>query len=239
MLYYYVEKLTMKNENLESQTREVSDFDGIILKSYGELFVTQGDRESLTIDAHPNIFPTISTTVKNGKLILKMSAKSWWERLKLFVNNDFYIHKIVFRVVAKNLNTLTISGAGRVSASEIKTGRLSIDVSGAAVVLIHSLDAEILEVNLTGVGSVQTSGKVKQQHVTISGAGSYRGADLESQKANVINSGTGNTTIWATEELEARVSGVGNVTYYGSPKVKYKVSGVGKISSIGDMPRNE
>ena len=46
-------------------------------------------------------------------------------------------------------------------------------------------------------------------------------------------SGAGNATVWAADELKARVSGAGGVKYKGSPaNVEQKASGAGRIRPL-------
>jgi len=56
--------------NVTTQTRPVSGISAVSLTWIGELTITQGDSEGLTIEAEDNILPLIATRVEDGKLII-------------------------------------------------------------------------------------------------------------------------------------------------------------------------
>ena len=45
----------MSTDNIRTETREVSGFDRVDLAGFGDLVLTQGEEESLTIEASPDI----------------------------------------------------------------------------------------------------------------------------------------------------------------------------------------
>jgi hypothetical protein len=99
---------------------------------------------------------------------------------------------------------------------------------------LRRLQAETLAARLSGAGSLQASGSATRLEITLSGAGSFAGADLQAETAQVVLSGTGSATVWATSELDARISGLGSVKYYGRPRVTENISGLGSIQDLGD-----
>ena len=53
-----------------TETRAVSGFDQVSLSGQGELIVTQGDQESLEIEAEDNIIAVIETEVRGNTLYI-------------------------------------------------------------------------------------------------------------------------------------------------------------------------
>jgi len=90
-----------------------------------------------------------------------------------------------------------------------------------------------LNLEISGVGSVDIAGKCTEQHLTLSGAGSYQGTRMETQRTTIKLSGVGNARVWANEMLDATISGAGGIEYYGEAKVNQKVSGLGVIKYLG------
>jgi hypothetical protein len=78
------------------------------------------------------------------------------------------------------------------------------------------------------------AGKVDEQVIKLSGAGSFNGARLESRKAEVKLSGVGSASVWVKENLEVNLSGLGSVEYYGNPQVTEKKTGLGSLKSLGN-----
>src|SRR3712207_1838364 len=56
--------------NLISETRQVAGFSAVDLDGVGELNIQQGSTESLLIEGDDNIVPLITSTVRNGRLVL-------------------------------------------------------------------------------------------------------------------------------------------------------------------------
>jgi hypothetical protein len=223
----------MSANDLITEKRDVSDFDRVTLTGFGELFIMQGDEESLTIEATQEILDRIRTEVIDGKLIIRFS-RNWLDWMSELLTFGFAGKRVKYDLKVKQLTSLSIMGAARVQVAEIETDRLALGLTGAGEVIVESLDAEQLKVDLPGAGRVGVAGRVTEQNVTISGAGSYDAPKLESQKAKVTLQGVGSATVWAVEELVAKIRGVGSVSYYGTPKVSKEITGPGSVNSLGN-----
>jgi len=121
----------MSTGNLVTESREVSNFDRVALRDYGELVITQGEQESLTIEAHPDILPKIKTEVRDGKLIIKIGG-SWFDKLGHAISTSLTRQWIKYNLTVKKLTGLEIAGAVSVKASNIETDRLALRLSGPA-----------------------------------------------------------------------------------------------------------
>lgn len=206
---------------------EVAGVDRLSLEGFGQLVVRQGDEESLTVTTDDNIMEHVDVEVRGSTLVLDLSEGGR--------NYNFRpTNGIKFELVITDLSRVDLTGAWNVEADSLDVDSLRFDLTGAGQVELDDLVADELEINQTGAGSVIVSGKVKGQDVTMSGAGSYFAADLESETAILRISGVGTATIWATETLDVDISSVGNVIYYGSPRVISEITGLGKLISQGD-----
>jgi hypothetical protein len=211
--------------NAITETREVSNFQEVSFSAFGGLTITQGEQESLTIEAPRDIMARIETEVSGGTLYIRFDEEGFL---------PFPLPpRIVYNLTMREISGLDHSGAGSIHAPSIETDRLELVLSGAGGVTIDSLSAQTLEVRLNGAGGIELAGQVTEQDVTISGGGAYSAGDLESQRATVNSSGVGSSTVWATDSLDVTISGVGRVEYYGSPRVSQTVSGVGSVRSLG------
>ena len=84
-----------------------------------------------------------------------------------------------------------------------------------------------------GSGRIKLAGQVDDLNVSVSGSGSFDGADLIARRVRVSVSGSGRVRANVAEELEAEVSGSGRIEYLGDPKVKSEVSGSGSVRPAG------
>jgi hypothetical protein len=211
--------------NVVTEERDVSGFDSVALTAFGEVIITQGDKESLTVETDDNLMRYIETEVRGGTLELG------------FTDDDILLRpskSIIFRLSVLELTALDSSGAGRFEMDELDADHLKITLSGAGDIRMDSLTASDLVVTVSGAGNIELAGQVETQEVNLNGLGNYNASDLESQAATVRISGAGSASIWVHDTLDVTISGAGNVDYYGSPEVSKNISGVGKVTSQGD-----
>lgn len=220
----------MDNPINNEESRLVSGFSGVQFKAIGKIIVSQGDQESLTIHADPEIRARISTEVKDGILVVSYDS-DWkdWTGLN-FIDKGV----TTFNLTMKDINTLSISGVGNLDAASITTGTLNLNLSGPATITIGTLQVNTLAVEMSGVGTIDVAGKCTDQTVALSGAGSYKAPRLESERSVVKLSGVGTATVWANETLDASISGAGAVEYYGAAKISQKISGIGVLKYLGN-----
>lgn len=214
------------------ETREIRDVEKVILRGYGEMFIRQGEVESLEIETDKEYMDRVKTRVIDGVLKIDVIG-DWTDRITTFFSRRYESQRIKYYLTVKNLTGLDISGAAKVEVGPLKTEQLTVRLGGAADIDIDSLEVGNLQVRLPGAGSIKVKGRAEQQEVRVSGAGSYSARKLECQNAIVKISGVGKAIVWAVDELDISLSGVGSVEYYGKPRVKQNVSGIGHVKSKG------
>jgi len=210
--------------NLITEARQVSNFDSIDLSGVGDVIITQGGSESLSVETDDNIMNYLETVVENGTL--KLGFKPGF--------NMIDPSRLIFNVGVDDLTGLTISGSGNIKSDMIVTDQLEVAVSGSGEVQITNLSASRVSAEISGSGEVILDGDASAQDVAISGSGSYQADDLCSASVRVDVSGSGEATVCATETLDADVSGSGSVNYYGQASVSFSGSGSGNIQHLGD-----
>jgi hypothetical protein len=211
---------------VETETRGVSGFTKVELAGVGELRITSGDTEGLTVTADDNVLPFISTEVKGDTLVISLEDRGM--PITLTSASD-----IVYRLSVRDLAGVKVSGSGTVRVDGLKTDDLEIEVSGSGTVQASRLDVTQLRYILSGSGKASMSGAAKNLSVDINGSGSLDAAELEATGAYVEINGSGRATVWVKDVLDARVSGSGDIRYYGTPRVNQDVSGSGNVRSLG------
>lgn len=205
-----------------SQSRTVKNFNRIQC-SFGELSVTQGDRETLTITAEKRLLDRIVSEVRDGTLYLYPQP-----------NTPFVtFNRVKFDLVVKHLEELNLDGVVWVKADTLNAKRLQLTSSGTAQIAIGALKADRLEVDLGGASELNLAGKVTHQRLRFSGGSRYRADLLESDAVDLEINGTGEATVWANDRLDIQINGAGNVNFYGTPNVRQDIRGAGSIHPLG------
>ena len=212
---------------LKSQVRPVSGFSRVSLSGVGDLNITQGTTESLSIEAEENLLPLLETVVSDGTLELRVKANSTLNSTK----------PIQYTLVVKSLSALTLSGVGNATSGALNVPTLDVKLGGAGKVQISSLKAQVLKVELAGVGKFGvTAGAVTSQTVSLNGTSSYNACGLSSDTANVTVDGTSKAVVNVKSSLMVVSSGIGSVKYLGSPTLEQSSSGLGSVTKITSCP---
>lgn len=208
-----------------TQTRNVSDVLAIKVDYPAQVVVTQGDTQSIQVEAEDNLLAGLKTQVHNG--VLEIFYKS---------NDGRHVNPtkpVKISIVVKDLQKLDLTSTGEVIIEGLKTDELSVSLSGAGNTRLHEVFLHSLSVKLSGAGSMTSSGTIDTLGLYISGFGSFNGKQLHSKTVIVDLSGAGSATVWVDDQLDVEISGAGSVNYYGSANVKQRINGLGSVTHLG------
>jgi len=212
--------------HLITETRKVSGYDSVVFSAIGDVTITQGATEGLTIEAEDNIMPKIVTEVRGTQLYIGFDRPNSQDVVR--PTKD-----IKFTLSVKNLNLVEMDGVGSVTAASFEADKLTVKIGGAGSIKITGLSATSLSAVMGGAGNVELAGKVTSLDATMSGVGNFACGDLQTQTAKINLTGAGGATVWAANSLDVSIPGAGTVSYYGSPKITKNVTGLGVLNQLG------
>jgi len=207
---------------IETKEFEVSDFNTLEFSGVGNIYITQGDTESLKVEAENNVIDNLKVSTQGNTLSIGFKDR---------LINVIPTKSINYYLTVKDLRELKISGVGNVKCEQLTTRDMTILSSGLGNMEMQ-LAAEELLVDVSGAGKIVMSGEVQTQDITISGAGSYEAFNLESSDCRINITGLGKAELNASDTLDIRMSGLGSIEYKGNPEVAQNISGGGKIKSV-------
>jgi len=215
--------------NIISETRNIEGVNRVVLREYGQLIISQGETESLSLEGQDSVLQMVRTEVRNGELLLDVEG-GWWDRTWRAITSTVEGKPLKYFLTLKRLDGLFVTGAARVKVKGFKFEKFQLILKGAGEILMSEIEADSLDIELPGAGLISLAGNSVNQKVWLKGAGSYDASRLESENAIVKLRGVGKARIWATSSLDANVDGIGHIEYRGEPSVRKSVSGLGKIS---------
>jgi len=215
--------VTRGSGNVKSESRSVSGFNHVIVDGVGTLNITQGGSESLTIQAEDNLLPLLDSNVSGGTLEIGPTPNAQVIPTK----------PIEYDLTVKQLQGVEVTGATDVKASSLDADQLNLTVTGASHMNLGRVTTGSLTVDVTGSGEVDLSGQAPKQTITISGSGKYLASNLASEQATVEVTGAGDCELRVSSHLSATITGSGHVTYTGTPTVDERITGAGTISKAG------
>lgn len=205
---------------LVSQNRAVSGFKGINVSGGFAVEITQGNSESVRIEAQENLLSSIQTEVKNGVLHIYTS------------NNITNSKGMKAYITLKELNSVSISGGVKVTGkSTFKANSFDLDMSGGSKVQL-AIDTKKLKMDMSGASKVVLTGQADEVAMDMSGASKVDASELEAKRVRVGASGASAVKVYAKDALSIDASGATKVDYRGNPKITSTASPAAKITQM-------
>lgn len=209
---------------LSARRESLPPFHSIEIGGTAEIALVQSDSDSIEVEAGRHT--RVTANVSEGRLRLRAEdRRRWWSRL--FGGGPTGDARITLRFRA--LDVIDLTGAVKLRAPKLEAQSLRIAASGGSSLAIDDLHATSLRVRGSGALDARLAGRVEQEYVEISGAGSYHAERLIANDVTVNVSGVGDVVVHAAKTLQASISGAGLIEYAGDPKVTEHVSGIGRV----------
>lgn len=199
-------KTVYGNKNVVKKERSAGSFSGVRVSTGIDVYLKQGDKMSLAVEADENLHEYIITEVNNGVLNVYTDANIREAEMKRVY------------VTMKEINYVSTSSAGDViGETPVKTEELKLSASSAGdiklEVYVKSIDADV-----SSSGDLTLTGEADVLDVSLSSAGDLNAFNLKVREADISVSSAGDADIYVTEKLTARASSAGDVNYRGDPK---------------------
>jgi len=179
--------------------------------------------DTVTFEAQANLMEYITVEEVDGVLRVR-STRS--------INVTGTENTPVLTVSSAALSRVTHSGAGRLTSNgTIEADILELNITGATNGKLQ-LDVGAIVVKLSGAASLELSGKSDSAFITMSGAGKVEALELDTRLATISLSGAGSVKISCSERLEVSASGIGTVEYRGTPTVDTTRGGLVTVKQV-------
>lgn len=184
---------------VKTEKRDLAPFKQIDVSGAIEVEITSQKEFNVDVQTDDNLLEYVRTEVSGDTL--KIYTKGFLKRqnpVKVFIS-------------LPELTGAEVSGASKITANNIKTETLTLDLSGASKILVN--------------------GEAANLNIDASGASKIDAENLQVANADIDLSGATRVVVNATEELKADASGASKILYVGQPKNIFKdTSGAAKVS---------
>jgi uncharacterized protein YxeA/post-segregation antitoxin (ccd killing protein) len=186
--------------------RTATSFNGIRVSTGIDVYLKQGDKESITVEADQNLHEYILTEVKDGVLNVYSEVNIREAKMKRVY------------VTMKEVKSLKTSSAGDIiGETPVKGTDIEISASSAGNIRLE-VYARRIEINISSSGDVSLSGEAEKLNADLSSAGNLEAYNLKIKEADVSASSAGDARINVSEKITARASSAGDITYQGDPR---------------------
>lgn len=207
-----------KRETIEGNGKKVthdvtvSSFNSLEASGVYELKLSQGDKESVKIEADENLQQYFNVHNEGNKLVIDMD--------KLKNKNLKNAHKMKVYVTFKNLKELDLKTVGNVSSDEqLSFDDLDLNTKSVGNVDLK-LSAKKLDLENKSVGNMKLSGQADEAVVKNTGVGSFDAGNFVVQTMNIENSGVGSAEVNAEKDLKVKDNFLGKVKNKGAANVR-------------------
>lgn len=213
----------------------MDDFSGINMAMAGNVTITRGEEVAVELEGQANILDLISAEVEDGLwTIYPRSCVANVEGFNVYIT-------------LPSLDNVTVTGSGSVTSTSnfeqdislMLAGSGQIQYAGTAGQAIIALsgsgkiefegDFSEVSVSHSGSGTMSLAGSADFLKISSSGSGAVDAFDLVAAAGQVISSGSGSSSVYVSNELEAKVSGSGSIFYKGNPLIDETDTGSGNI----------
>lgn len=209
-----------KSEDVVTEDRSISEFSRLSVHGVFNLYLSQGDRESLGIEADEQTMDEIITRNNGEQLIIELE-----EGFELFDREQINIYLTI-----TDLDSFEFEGVGNIKTETVLRLK-DLDLKGDGVGNTKlELEADRIDAEFNLVGNVTLSGKVETIDLKNNGLGNVDASDLKAQFMTLDSNGIGNVEVYCEQEISITANGIGKVTYSGDAEVKkLDRNGIGKV----------
>lgn len=200
----------------------IAAISGLEMHCEGEVFISQGDSQSVVLHSDEQLFKVLQFHITNGVLIMEFS-EDCVEHIGEF---ELYI------TTTEDFKSIDLRSSGTVKALDsLRATDLSINIAGTGGVELQQVYSESMDLQITGSGSIKLAGPdtLDQQSNMVSGTGNIQAFNLVSRNVSVSASSSGNIEVHAVDTLHGSVTGSGNVYYKGQPGIDVSATGSGQL----------
>jgi hypothetical protein len=206
---------------LVKERKPQENFSGITVSTGIDVFISQGNKNSITVEADENLHDIIITEVNNGVLKIYSDKNIWKAKAR----------KVY--VTIENLTLLkATSGSGVRSETIIKTNEISITATSGADVNIE-IDAQSIATSTTSGADIKIYGATINHASNATSGSAIDAYNLKSENVIVKATSGADIHIYASKKIEAKATSGGAIDFRGNPTVINK-----KTNSGGSVSKN-
>jgi hypothetical protein len=227
------------NRNVITKERKPQDnFTGIQVSTGIDLYIRQGNANSITVEADENLHDIIITEIVDGKLKIYTEKNIWKSAAKkvyLTVNTIEELTAssgsiVVSENVLKATNLDVSSSSGANLTIEVAATNLISSTSSGSSSQIEANTTSVISTSSSG-SSLNLSGETTSHETSASSGSSITAYKLISKDVIAKVSSGASISVYASSSIDGKASSGGGISFEGSPKkVTKKTSSGGRVS---------
>ncbi len=208
---------TRGNGDVETFTLDLDDFHSIRLTTSANVYLTQGNRQSVEVEADENLIDLLDTDVSGGEWDIEFDdCIVSYERFDIFIT-------------LPEIRSITSTGSGNIRGeNDFLVDDIELKITGSGDIDV-ALQADDLEARISGSGDMDIEGECDDMELKISGSGDYNAFSLDALTADITISGSGDAEVYVEDYMDVRITGSGDVYFKGNPDIDVDITGSGDV----------
>lgn len=202
---------------------DLDDFNAIEASGAFDIYISQGDSQSVTAKGHENIIDQLETFV---------SGETWEAEL----NDEFCYrdYQLALYITIPSLESITITGSSKVVVEDfVNQQSLELTITGSGDAEFNDfLGAKTFDIKISGSGDVDCRGDFDQLedfNIDITGSGNIDAFKAVTKRCDIDIAGSGNCEVYVEDSLNIDISGFGDIYYKGNPSITTDITGSGNL----------
>jgi hypothetical protein len=205
------------NGQVVEESRKVTeDFTSIHASEGLDVFVTQGQRFSINVEADENIIDLIGTDIRDGRL--KIHA----------IENIGRATKNIYVTLPEVTTLSTSSGADLIGQNTIKSDKIELDASSGSDLEVE-VDANEVSADTSSGADIKVSGRTEVLYADASSGADIRARALLAKRCTADASSGSDISVNVSESLTADASSGADISYTGDATVQKRKSVSGSV----------
>lgn len=203
------------NGDVETAERFLDeDFTEIRVSRGMDVYLTQSDEVSLTVEADENLHDIIVTEVENGVLRITTSENISYSKAKKVM--------LSFKDISKISAT---SGSDVYSTNTIVADNLELSTTSGSDMELD-VNAQVVDCSSTSGSDLRVSGTTNKLYASATSGSDIKAGNLKAKISEARATSGSDIIINTSQELYAKASSGADITYYGNPEKVTKKDGV-------------
>ncbi|MFT4660136.1 MAG: hypothetical protein ACI8XB_000394 [Patiriisocius sp.] len=212
----------VESGDIETEFREVAEFEKVILEGSMDIVITQDETYDLKVVAGENKMPFIKTKVTGNTL--RVYEKN--NHVHSTNHDKVYISK-------SYLSSVTLDGSGDIDGGGLFGDDIDISIDGSGDITLDLEMEDKVYCEIDGSGDMLLTGTAEELELELNGSGSLDARHFPVNFAYIMIHGSGEARVHALELLDVSIQGSGDVYYVGSPgTLTVDINGSGGIGPL-------
>ncbi len=193
---------------LATQIVYLSDFTEVELKKIGEVEIISGSEYKVEITDYKKLLPFAKVYLEGTRLVVSYDdiEQVMGSKLKVSIT------------IPNKLSKTIVSGAGNINIlSGYASDGVQLIVSGAGNITATNINSRSVNIEMPGSGVIEAKGTTGDLTLIAKGSGTIRCKELMCANASCDISGVCTVFLSVSDKLKVNALAVGGLTYYGNP----------------------